>query len=81
MIDLSQLDENTSGWVVQVTLQPPSLADNSADADRLLRALKHELGVDQIHVDLALLRQLPQILRRRTIRCAAFFSRSADAVC
>ncbi len=82
MIDLSQLDENTSGWVVQVTLQPPSLADNSADADRLLRALKHELGVDQIHVDLALLRQLPQILREADyqVRCVLFKERGCGVL-
>jgi uncharacterized 2Fe-2S/4Fe-4S cluster protein (DUF4445 family) len=78
MIDFPQLDQGTPGWVVPVAVEPPSLDDNSADADRLLRALKHELGVAHIHVDLPLLRQLPGILRAADyrVRCVLFQERA-----
>jgi uncharacterized 2Fe-2S/4Fe-4S cluster protein (DUF4445 family) len=74
MIERQQVPSNSPGWVVSVTLPSPSLHDNSADADRLLRALKRELGVDQVQTDLILLRRLPQLLRDAAyrVRCVLF---------
>jgi uncharacterized 2Fe-2S/4Fe-4S cluster protein (DUF4445 family) len=46
-------------WVTTVTLSPPSLEDNTADADRLEAALKKTLGTRTIHMDPELLKQLP----------------------
>lgn len=62
------------GWVARFELTPPSLQDNSADADRLCRAVRRELGVDHCQVDLALLKQLPGILREGgyAVRCVLF---------
>jgi uncharacterized 2Fe-2S/4Fe-4S cluster protein (DUF4445 family) len=51
-------------WVRRVSLTPPSLSDNTADADRLIRALKVHTDGGSIEVPLSLLRQLPQRLRR-----------------
>ena len=56
-------------WVRTVTLKPPSIDDNSADADRLaagLRALlKTPLDTDpEIVVDLPVLKTLPALLRK-----------------
>jgi len=31
-------------WLVKVELTPPSLADNSGDADQLLRGVKRRIG-------------------------------------
>lgn len=65
---------DTPGWVARVTLPPPSLADNSADADRLCQALRREFGFDTLSIDLALRRRLPGLLRenRYTLRCLVF---------
>jgi len=42
------------GWIQTVSLPPPSLQDNSADADRLVRVLKTQLKTDDIHLFLGL---------------------------
>ncbi len=61
----------TSGWVQKIKLSLPTLKDNTADADRLIQALKSRLGADDISLDLDLIRALPDILRNADyhIRC------------
>jgi len=56
--------------VADLTLPPPSLKDNTADADRLVYALKSALKAD-VSVGLGLMRRLPEILRenRYRVRC------------
>jgi uncharacterized 2Fe-2S/4Fe-4S cluster protein (DUF4445 family) len=49
--------------VSRISLTPPSLGDNTADADRLVQALKNELQTDAIGIDLTLLKRLPGRLR------------------
>ncbi len=68
------MTEETAGWVVTVRLTPPSLADNTADADRLKNALKIKLGAEDIAIDLLLARRLPQLLRNcdYQLRCVCF---------
>jgi uncharacterized 2Fe-2S/4Fe-4S cluster protein (DUF4445 family) len=58
-------------WVKSVTLPPPSLGDNTADADRLAAALKKSMGVRTVHLDLDLLKQLPARLREWNFRATA----------
>ena len=58
-------------WVKKVTLPPPSLGNNIADADRLAAALKKSLGIRTVHIDLALLKQLPARLREWNFRATA----------
>jgi uncharacterized 2Fe-2S/4Fe-4S cluster protein (DUF4445 family) len=64
-------------WIQTVSLAPPSLQDNTADADRVLNALKSGLNSEAIHLDLELLRQLPEILRswKYNVRCVLFKAR------
>ncbi len=50
-------------WAQTIPLTPPSLGDNTADADRLATALKHRLNAQTIVIDLALLQRLPLRLR------------------
>jgi uncharacterized 2Fe-2S/4Fe-4S cluster protein (DUF4445 family) len=59
-------------WIRRVVLTPPSLKDNTADADRLAAALKKELAADRVDIDLDLMGQLPAILRRNgyCVRCS-----------
>jgi uncharacterized 2Fe-2S/4Fe-4S cluster protein (DUF4445 family) len=50
-------------WVQTVELTPPSLDDNTADAERLTGALEQRLGIARLQVDLATLARLPAQLR------------------
>lgn len=63
--------------VARISLAPPSLGDNTADADRLVNALKNQLGTDAIHIDLTLLKRLPDLLRSAGFRidCLVFQER------
>lgn len=72
------IEKNTPGWVVRVDLTQPSLNDNTADADRLISALKRELQVPHIHIDLPLIQQLPSILRQADYRvqCVVFIDKN-----
>ena len=67
----------TGGWVRTVTLTPPSLADNTADAERLMAALKAELRTESVALDLSLARRLPGVLREGgwAVRCTLFQDR------
>ncbi len=69
-------DESRKTWVKKVSLTPPSLKDNTADAERLIRALKKEIQADAIRIELHLLRRLPDILRKAdyNLRCILFKS-------
>lgn len=60
-----------AGWVTRVSLPQPSLKDNTADVDRLKRALGDAYGLNHIHVDMAMAKTLPGLLRENhyTVRC------------
>lgn len=64
-------------WVISVRLTPPTLADNTADTDRLLEKLKKDLKTDHIQVDLELVRSIPKRLRafQYAARCVLFKDR------
>ena len=66
-----------SPWIKTVLLDRPSLQDNTADADRLVVALKRQITTDHIEIDLELLRRLPSILRAESfaVRCILFKNR------
>ncbi len=58
-------------WIQTVSLEPPSLRDNTADTDRLQHALSLRLNTNRVHIDLDLIRRLPEVLRQSSyrIRC------------
>jgi uncharacterized 2Fe-2S/4Fe-4S cluster protein (DUF4445 family) len=62
---------HTNRWLKSITLSPPSLGDNTADADRLEAALKKTLGTGTVHMDPELLKQLPARLREWRYRATA----------
>ena len=68
------MNQNNEGWIKTVALTHPSIQDNTADADRLLQALKIKLKTDSIDIDLRLLRKLPGLLRKfnYNVRCILF---------
>lgn len=65
-------------WVKTVTLQAPSLGDNTADADRLETALKKALGTRTVRMDLDLLQRLPARLRKWQYRATAVVFKETD---
>ena len=71
------MTKNATPWIQTVSLEPPSLKDNTADTDRLLHALSLRLKADAIHIDLGLIRRLPEVLRqnRYRIRCILYKDR------
>lgn len=52
-----------NGFVRKIALAKPSLDNNIADAQRLELMIKKELGADNVHIPLKILRQLPSKLR------------------
>ncbi|UCD77978.1 MAG: DUF4445 domain-containing protein [Desulfobacterales bacterium] len=72
------MSKKDTPWLRTVTLPPPSLQNNIADADRLVIALKAGLRTDDaIHIELELLKLLPDLLRECdfSIRCILFKER------
>jgi uncharacterized 2Fe-2S/4Fe-4S cluster protein (DUF4445 family) len=65
------------GWVVELALPRPSIEDNTADADRLSRAMEQEFDVNRVDIDLAWRRRLPGLMRTSQfrIRCLIFKER------
>ncbi len=61
----------TDPLVIEVDLPEPSLADNTADADRLVRSLAAVVETDELAIDLHLVRRLPDLLRKSDYRVKA----------
>jgi uncharacterized 2Fe-2S/4Fe-4S cluster protein (DUF4445 family) len=70
------MTSQSNGWVVDVRMPRPSLEDNTADADRLQKALAASLGADRVVMGLEVLRKLPEKLRswQYLCRCVLFES-------
>jgi uncharacterized 2Fe-2S/4Fe-4S cluster protein (DUF4445 family) len=68
------MDKNSTPWIQTVSLETPSLKDNTADAERLIQALRFRLKTPAIKIDLDLLKTLPTVLRRSrfNVRCVLF---------
>ncbi|MBU4345395.1 MAG: hypothetical protein KKC73_08255 [Proteobacteria bacterium] len=71
------MNEKNTGWIRHVSLTPPTLQNNTADADRLIRELKTRLNTDAVDIDLYLLKRLPDLLRRYeyNVDCVLFKDR------
>ena len=63
-----------STWIRTVRMTAPSLADNTADADRLAEALASRLAGRPVDIDLDLIQTLPDRLRSSGyhVRCVVF---------
>jgi uncharacterized 2Fe-2S/4Fe-4S cluster protein (DUF4445 family) len=65
-------------WIQTVTLTPPSLRDNTADGERLAKALADASGIETIHIDLTLLKKLPFQLREWNYRATGILFKNRD---
>lgn len=61
-------------WIraVAVRLAPPSLKDNTGDADRLLKSLRQQLHTEAVRIPFHVLGSLPEALRGAAYRVTAF---------
>jgi uncharacterized 2Fe-2S/4Fe-4S cluster protein (DUF4445 family) len=68
------MSELANGWIKKISVTPPSLKDNTADAERLESALKAILKTEMVDIDLSILEDLPELLRQNgfSIRCVLF---------
>mmetsp|Transcript_460 Transcript_460/g.278 ORF Transcript_460/g.278 Transcript_460/m.278 type:complete len:210 (+) Transcript_460:630-1259(+) len=68
------MSRTEKSFVQKVHLTPPNLADNTGDADRLVRALRKQTKASIIEIDLELLKDLPQLLRKYDyhVKCLMF---------
>ena len=55
---------NKEGWIRAIHLEttPPSLKDNTADVDRILKALEGKLGGESVSMDFSLIQRIPTFL-------------------
>ena len=58
------MNKNNTGWIKHVSITPPTLQNNTADADRLIGELKTRLNTDAVDIDFCLLKRLPDLLRK-----------------
>ncbi|MBN1847911.1 MAG: DUF4445 domain-containing protein [Deltaproteobacteria bacterium] len=63
-------------WIKKVDLKltPPSLKDNTADTDRLIKGVKKSLKTEKVHINLSLIKRLPHLLRESNydVHCVLF---------
>ncbi|MDY7034922.1 MAG: ASKHA domain-containing protein, partial [Thermodesulfobacteriota bacterium] len=57
--------EEDARWIRAISPEifPPSLKDNTADVDRLIKGIKKALQIDNIHMDFSLVKRIPSSLR------------------
>ena len=60
--------------MVSIRLSPPARGDNTADAERLIQALRSLIDAQEIHIELSVLQKLPRLLRNSdySLRCVLF---------
>ena len=72
------MNDTACPWIQTVSLTPPSLQDNTADADRLIGVLKERLQTDAVYLDLDLLKKLPDRLRKWEYRVCCLLFQDRD---
>ncbi|MFP4429019.1 MAG: ASKHA domain-containing protein [Desulfovermiculus sp.] len=83
MTDYTWGAKNTAGsWVYTVHLEKPSFEDNTADVDRLLRALNQISGLPGLTCDLEWMSRISDLLRNSgfVLRCTLFSDGKITAV-
>ncbi len=68
------MSELENGWIKRISVTPPSIEDNTADADRLERALTAILKAEMVDINLSVLKDLPELFRKGNydLRCVLF---------
>jgi uncharacterized 2Fe-2S/4Fe-4S cluster protein (DUF4445 family) len=71
---------NNNPWIKSITpeITPPSLSDNTADVDRLIKGVKNALKADKVSVDFSLVKKLPNLLSRYNYQVKAILFENND---
>jgi uncharacterized 2Fe-2S/4Fe-4S cluster protein (DUF4445 family) len=64
--------------LLDLILEPPTLKNNTADADRLIGALAKRLKIPTVEIDLALLQKIPTLLRANNYKVRCFLFRERE---
>lgn len=75
------IENENSDFVYTVYLDPPSLKDNTADVDRLKASIKSAVNaarLNDIRVDLAMVRDIPALLRKYNYRARCALVKESD---
>ncbi len=69
-----------NAWIKLITpdLVPPSLGDNTADVDRLVKGLRHGIDGNDVRVDFSLVKRLSRDLRAYDYRVGSAVYRDGD---
>ncbi len=75
-----EIPVESNSWIKRVCpkLTAPSLGNNTADVDRLVKGLKISLGASDVRVDFALVKRLSKALRDYGYQVAAALYRDGD---
>lgn len=73
--------DDKGGWIriIHPSITPPSLKDNTADADRLIRGIRKELPTEDADMDLSLVKRIPSFLREHGFDVRAALYRTGDS--
>ena len=74
-MDRANTKEKIDSWIKTVSVPPPTLQNNTADADRLISVLKGQLKTDTIDIDPFVLKKLPDCLRNWNFHLQCVFFR------
>ncbi len=74
-MDRANTKEKIGSWIKTVSVPPPTLQNNTADADRLISVLKGQLKTDTIDIDPFVLKKLPDCLRNWNFHLQCVFFR------
>ncbi len=65
--------------LLKLEIKPPGLKDNTADVDRLIKAIKKEKGEKKVKLDLSLIREIPYRIRKAEYKVyVCFFERDEE---
>ncbi|MBU1056224.1 MAG: DUF4445 domain-containing protein [Proteobacteria bacterium] len=68
------MTEPINTWIKQIKIAPPSLSDNTADAERFENSINNVLGTQFLDIDTCLLVKLPKLIHDNNfnLRCVFF---------
>jgi uncharacterized 2Fe-2S/4Fe-4S cluster protein (DUF4445 family) len=76
-----KINGENNGWIRKVSpgLKPPSLSDNTADVDRLIKGIRKSLGMEDVCVDFSLAGKVSSSLRRWEYHVSASVYQERDS--
>ncbi|MGD9162292.1 MAG: ASKHA domain-containing protein, partial [Desulfobacteraceae bacterium] len=63
--------EIKDSWIklINISMSPPGLGDNTADVDRLVKHIKKTISTNEVSIPFSLVKKIPSFLREHKYRC------------